>query len=127
MPISPSIVLAMTSSACPDQSSPSGSTISTWSVTGSPRASWPRSRSLPPWSRPPLQVLGLLLHVLDPADHEECLLRQVVVLALADGLERRHGVLQRHEHAFLAGELLGDEHGVRQEPLDPPGPLHRHL
>ena len=31
--------------------------------------------------------------------------------------------LQRHEHAVLAGELLGHEHRVGQEPLDPAGPL----
>src|SRR5260221_12138214 len=123
-PMSPSRVLAMTRSAGPDHTSPSGTTSPTWRVTVLPRAT--ASWCLPgaPGSRL-LQVLGLLLHVLDPADHEERLLRVLVVLALGDGLERGDGLVQRDEHPRLAGELLGDEHRMRQEPLDPPGALHR--
>src|SRR5215469_12170369 len=55
-----------------------------------------RRRRAPSARSRPLQVLGFPLHVLDPADHEERLL----------------------------GELLGDEHRMGQEPLDPPGALH---
>src|SRR5215469_13056829 len=112
-PISPSRVLAMTISALPDQISPSGSTSSTLMVTG-----------LPP-SRP-FHFLGLALDILDAAAHEEGLLRVAVVLALGDRLEGPDGLLQRYEDTGLAGELLGHEHRVGQEPLDPAGPLHRH-
>src|SRR5205823_4089602 len=70
-----------------------------------------------------LQLLGLALHVIDPAAHEERLLGDGVVLARGDGLEGGDGVAEGDEHARLAGELLGDEHGVGEEPLDAPGPV----
>src|ERR1700757_862157 len=90
-PISPSSVRAITISALPDQSSPSGSTSATCMLTVLPRAT--SSRCLPrATSSRPLQILGLALHFLDPADHEERLLRNVVVAALAEGLERRDGL-----------------------------------
>src|SRR5580693_1185045 len=125
-PISPSSVLAMIISARPPQSSPSGSTSWTFIVTVLPRAT--SSRYLPgATSSRPLHILGLLFYVLDAADHEERLLGEVVVLALADGLERGDSLLERHEDARLPGELLGDEHRVGQEPLDSAGSLHRDL
>jgi hypothetical protein len=74
-----------------------------------------------------LQLPGLLLHVLDPADHVERLLGQVVVVALGDRLERGDCLLQGREDTRLAGELLGHEHGLGQESLDPSGPLHGDL
>src|SRR5215813_13971389 len=148
-PISPSRVLAMTISALPDQISPSGSTSSTRMVIGSPRPASPRpetrsrcwigATSSRCWSGAtsslcwsgatssrPFHFLGLALDVLDAAAHEEGLLRHAVVLTLADRLEGTDGLLQGHEDTGLAGELLGDEHRVGQEPLDPAGPLHRH-
>src|SRR5215472_16976449 len=121
MPISPSRVLAITIRAVPDQISPFGATSATRTLMS------PGRRSLRAWCSLPLQLLGLALHVLDPAAHEERLLGDVVVLAFGQRLERGHGLGQRHELAILAGELLGHEHRVRQEPLDPPGPLHRDL
>src|SRR5580704_1232172 len=93
IPMSPSRVLAMTMRAFPDHSSPSGTTSATCRVTGVLRFRRPRS--------PVLDLLGLLLHVLDTAAHEEGLLRIVVVLALVDRLERGDGLLQWHEHARL--------------------------
>src|ERR1700729_4094901 len=116
--MSPSRVLAMTRWASPVQISPSGTTSATCSVTVLPRA--PDSRR---WPRAPcsrlLQGFGLLLHVLDAAAHEERLLGKVVVLALGEGLEGGDRLVQRHGHPGLAGELLGDEHGMGKEPLDP--------
>src|ERR1700729_2712032 len=110
MPTSPSSVFAITRSAGPAQTSPSGTTSVTRNVTASP-----------------LQVLGLALDVLDPAAHEERLLGHVVVFALGDRLEGRDSLLERHERALDARELLGHVHRVGQEALDPPGALHRDL
>src|SRR6266567_1376660 len=121
MPRSPSRVLAITIRAVPDHISPSGATRATRTLTSPARPSLRALRSLL------LQLRGLALHVFDPAAHEERLLGDVVVLALADRLERGHRVGQRHELTRLAGELLGHEHRVREEPLDPPGPLDRDL
>ena len=49
----------------------------------------------------------------------------MVVLAFGDRLERGDRLVQRHEHAGDAGELLGHIHRVGKEPLEAPGPLHR--
>src|SRR5947209_1732544 len=112
MPISPSMVLATTISASPAQISRSGETSSTCSfATCSP----PNAEALL------LQLLGLLLGLLDATDHEERLLREVVVLALGDGLEGRDRLAERDVLAGLAGEGLGHVHRVRQEPLDAAG------
>src|SRR6266567_6186311 len=125
-PISPSRVLAMTLSASPAQTSPSGMTSSTCKVTVPPCVR-PARRQPRVRSSRPLQLPGLALHVLDAAAHEEGLLGDVVVLSLADRLEGGDRVVQLHERAFLAGELLGDIHRVRQEPLNPPRPVDRDL
>ena len=50
--------------------------------------------------------------------------RQVVPLAVAQLLEAADRVLQRRELAGLAGERLGHEERLRQEPLDAAGPGH---
>ena len=53
-------------------------------------------------SRPagrPAELLGLLLGLLDPADVEEGLLGQVVVVALGQGVEGGDGLVQRHRLA----------------------------
>src|SRR6478735_4869478 len=64
------------------------------------------------------QLLGLLDRFLDPADHVEGLLGQVVVLAFDDRLERAHGVLDLHELAGDVGEHLGDVERLAEEALD---------
>ena len=71
------------------------------------------------------QSLGVRLDVLDAAAHEERLLGRVVELAVAQPLERVDRLVQRHELAGDAGELLGDEERLREEPLDPTGPVDR--
>src|ERR1700730_2103334 len=74
-----------------------------------------------------LHLLALLAGFVDRADHVERLLRQVVVLALQDLLEAPDGVLDGDEPALPAREALRDEEGLREEPLDLPGPRHRLL
>src|SRR3984957_6192100 len=99
-----------------------------WRSPSWPRPTTARGRARPaPRAGSLLQPLGLRFHVLDPADHVERLLGQVVVLALADRLERGNGFLERREHAGLPGELLGHVHRLGQEPLDPPCSLHGDL
>src|SRR4051812_31858989 len=70
-----------------------------------------------------LQTFRVGLDVLDAAAHEERLLRILVELALGQAAERVDGLRQRDELARDAGELLSDEERLRQEPLDPPGPV----
>src|SRR5690606_35264390 len=55
---------------------------------------------------------------LDGADHVERLLRQMIVVAVAQALEALDGVLQAHELARRAGEDLGDVERLREEALD---------
>src|SRR4051795_5833747 len=76
---------------------------------------------------PPLELLGVLLEVLEAALHEEGLLGEVVVGALGERLECLEGLRQRHEGARLTGERLRDEHVLREEALDAPGPVDRDL
>src|SRR6266536_1949886 len=75
----------------------------------------------------PRELLGLLLGLLDPADVEERLLRQVVVLAARERVKGGDGLLQRHGLAGHAGELLGHEEGLGQEPLDLAGAVDQDL
>src|SRR5688572_32467505 len=78
-----------------------------------------RSWKVPAMARSPAaELLGLLDGFLDRADHVERGLGQRVVLAFQDLLEAAHRVLALHELARRAGELLGDEERLRQEPLD---------
>ena len=72
-----------------------------------------------------MDFLGLGDGLLDVADQEERLLGQVVVLALAERLERGDRLLERDVLAGDAGELLGDEERLRQEALDLAGPAGR--
>src|SRR5262245_3568444 len=67
------------------------------------------------------ELLGLVHRLADVADHVEGLLRQLVVLAVDDFPETLDGVRQLHVAPLRAGEGLGDEHRLRQEPLDLPG------
>src|SRR6187399_515370 len=72
-------------------------------------------------------LLGRGEDVLDAAGHVERALRDVVVLAVDDLLEALDRVGDRHVLALQAGELLGDEERLREEPLDLAGPGHRQL
>src|SRR5687767_13532592 len=58
------------------------------------------------------------LHVVEAADVEERLLGQVVGLAVADRVEAAQRVLDGRVDALLAGELLGHEERLAEEPLD---------
>ena len=66
-------------------------------------------------------LLGLFLGLLDRADVEERAFGKVVPLAVAELLEAADRVGQGGVLARLAGEDLGDEERLRQEPLDPAG------
>src|SRR5262245_1573449 len=64
------------------------------------------------------EPLGFLDRRLDGAHHVEGRLRQVVVFARAQALERLYSVGELDENARRAGEHLGDVEGLRQEALD---------
>src|SRR5262245_5058976 len=57
-------------------------------------------------------------HVLQRADVEERLLRQIVGFAVADRVEALEVFLDGRVNALLAGELLGDEEGLAEESFD---------
>src|SRR5581483_11547424 len=84
----------------------SGVTISSWRVSA---IGLRRSR---------LHLLGRLHHLFDAALQEECLLGNVVVLAVDDLLEAANGVSHLHILAGDTGELLGHVEGLREEALD---------
>src|SRR4029077_12648893 len=63
-------------------------------------------------------LLGLGRRLFDRPDVHERLVREVVPLAVAQLLEGADRVLARAVDAGPAGELLGDEEGLRQEALD---------
>src|SRR4030095_4723955 len=117
------------SGACPGRTpkEPSlpGRTLSSTCCAASRRSGVTISRSI---------LLGSILHLLRPfedlfdaADHVERLLRHLVVLAVDDLTEAPDGVLDRHVLPLDAGELLGDEEGLRQEALDLARPRHHQL
>src|SRR4051812_8206462 len=62
--------------------------------------------------------LVLLLEVLEATDTQERLLRVVVEVTLRDAVERLDGLRERHRRARDLRERLGDQHVLRQEPLD---------
>src|SRR5687768_7387680 len=95
-----------TSSTCSLTSARSGVTISSVSLVGSAISSGG------------LHAAALFDRFVNRPDHVERLLRQIVVLAVDDLLEALHRVGNLHVLALEAGELLGDEEGLRQEPLD---------
>src|ERR1041384_7191619 len=86
------------------------------------RRAVPPQRRNGPSSRQPASVAGELLRVgldvVQPAAGEERLLRVVVELALAHAVERLDRVLDRHEGAGLAGELLGHDEVLAEEALE---------
>ena len=65
-----------------------------------------------------LALPGLLERLVDAADHVEGRLGQLVALTGDDHLEAADRVLELDVLAGRAGELLCDEVGLRQEPLD---------
>ncbi|KAH7467054.1 uncharacterized protein KRP23_11379 [Phytophthora ramorum] len=70
---------------------------------------------------------SLRLHLLDAADHVEGSLREVVVVAGDDVLERRDRVQERHELAGLAREHLSHVERLRHELLHLTGASHGEL
>ena len=62
--------------------------------------------------------MSVTLQVVDTTAVVERLLRNIVVVALGDALERLNGLRQRHGRAGHARELLGHVHVLRQELLD---------
>src|SRR6218665_299342 len=104
MPTDPTVVRVEIISTSPSQALPSGVRTSTGNVV---RAMWPLA-----------VLLGGLEHVLDRALEQEGALRDVVVLAVDDLLERADRLLDRHVLAGGAGEGLRDVERLRQEALD---------
>src|SRR5712664_2871146 len=64
------------------------------------------------------EPLAFLAGVLDRADVEERLLRQIVVLALKNLAEAADRIRHLHVDAVEARELLRDQQRLRQETLD---------
>src|SRR5437588_8586799 len=73
------------------------------------------------------EALALLAGGLDRADVVESLLRKVVVLPVEHLAEAPNGVGDLHVLARDAGELLGHEHGLREESLQFPRACHEQL
>src|SRR5947199_8518681 len=63
-------------------------------------------------------LFASLLCFFDCADHEEGLFWQIVVLAVNYFAESAYRVGQLDVLAFQSCELCGDEHGLREEPLN---------
>src|SRR5437764_7242940 len=63
-------------------------------------------------------LFAALLCFFDCADHEEGLFWQIVVLAVNYLAEAAYRVGQLDVLAFQSCELRGDEHGLREEPLN---------
>ena len=72
-------------------------------------------------------LLHPLDHHVDVADHDERLLRQAVVLALEDLLERADRLGNRHELPRRPGEDFGCEERLRHEQFQLPGAADDHL
>src|SRR3954471_23370825 len=66
------------------------------------------------------ELLGALDHAVDPALHEERLLRVLIELAGHQALERRDRLLEVHVLALDAGKLLGNREWLGHEALDSP-------
>src|SRR5579884_2047539 len=119
-PNSPSYIGRATKSTVSSSSSRSGVTTTHWS--------WcVRKVGASIGSLPFRQALGLLRRLLDGADVQKGVLRQVVPLAVAQLLEAADRVFDRRHLARLAGERLGHDERLRQELLDPPRPVHHLL
>src|SRR3970040_766514 len=123
IPSSPSGVLVRTIVACPLHTVASGETISTWKVlaTVSRRS---RRQDAESCRRTLGQLGGLGLGVLASPHHVEGLLGVLVHVTVEDSLEGGDGLLQGGVHPRLTGELLGNEHRLGKEALNPPRPSH---
>src|SRR5687767_11600388 len=104
MPTSPSYAGATTEDTSPSNSTLSGDMTETFSI---------RVSSL-------CHLVGVRDDIVDPAGHEERLLRKRVEFARDDALERRDRVLELHVLARDAGELLGHCERLRHEALQTP-------
>src|ERR1700709_658537 len=112
MPIEPTVVRVETLSTSSLKTSPSGVRTSAVKVV--------RAIEL-------LVALGRGHHVVDRALEQEGRLRQVVVVAGEDLLERADRLGDRHVGARRARELLGHVERLREEALDLARALDRHL
>src|SRR6478735_6434551 len=153
-PMSPDVVRATTRVASPDQTLRSAATSSTCSSAAKVGSSGHHPALLPgvgsKSSRrtegegphparcgpaPSLQnrgsgdaeLLGVGLQVLDATAEEERLLREVVVLAVDDRVERGDRLVQRDVRPVDAGELLGDVGVLGQEALHATGTVDDEL
>src|SRR3970040_1348063 len=72
-------------------------------------------------------TFGLLGGFLDGAYHHECLLGQVIVLAIQDLPETANCLTQGDVATLAAGELFGDEERLREKAFDLTGPRHDQL
>src|SRR5439155_18172068 len=104
------------------------------SISTSSEKTWPSGVRTSTWNlflailAPGLAATAGRLHdVLDRALQQEGALRDLIVLAVDDLLERAHSVLDLHVSAGGPGELLGDEERLGEEALDLAGPLHGEL
>src|SRR5690348_12337188 len=114
MPSSPMTPGSTTNSASPEKICSSALTMSTFMVGAAIAILL-------------LQLLRLLEHLVDAADHVERLLGQRVALAVDDHAEAADRLLERHVLARRAGEHLGDVERLRQETLDLPRARDREL
>src|SRR5262245_33101091 len=114
-PNTPSDPGITTSSASPDTTSRVGVATSS------------RSRSAIAAGPLLAQPLRLFHGLVDPADHVEGLLRQVVVLALDDLAESADAIGKRNVLSGRPGERLCHEEGLGQEALDLPRARDRAL
>src|SRR5687768_4550583 len=73
------------------------------------------------------KAVGCLDDAVDPALHEESLLRVLVELAGDKALEGRNRLLELHVLAGDTRELLRDRERLRHEALDPAGPPDHEL
>src|SRR5665213_887578 len=115
IPSSPSSVRATTKLASPDHTLRSAETSSTVNGTTVLRSSLAG------------EPLGVGLDIGDATGHEERLFGQVVEVAVAQLAERLDRLRQWNERTLLPGERLGDEHVLRQEPLDATRPTDENL
>src|SRR5688572_230763 len=90
----------------------SGVTMVSWIELGSPSAMLLGR----------LHLLGLLASFFDRAYHVKRLLGEIIMLSVDNFPKPLDGVLHLHVSPCFTGKLLGNEEGLRQEPLNLPRP-----
>lgn len=65
-----------------------------------------------------MELLSFGVDVIEAAAVQECLFGEVIEFAADEFFERVHGVFDGDVSAGVAGELFGNEVGLRHEPLD---------